>query len=77
MRLMAALEVICLIYNDLTTIALGEADIVRYWQTCQLEEGEPRRELSKWGRYCPVTFAETDVLNLGSLNECVTYKVLF
>jgi adenylate/nucleoside-diphosphate kinase len=55
--------------------ALNESDIIRYWQTCHLEDSEPRRELSKWGRFCPVTFYEAETLTLGTLEECATYKV--
>ncbi|KAJ3282849.1 adenylate kinase [Borealophlyctis nickersoniae] len=37
---------------------LAEQDIIKFLSTAQLEEGEPRRDLSLWGRYCPVTFIE-------------------
>jgi hypothetical protein len=54
--------------------ALAEADIIKYWQTAQLEEGEIKREVSKWGKYCPVHFYHTQLLSVGSLDECVAYK---
>lgn len=55
--------------------ALNEDDIIRYWQGCHLEDSEPRRELSNWGKFCPVTFHEAETLTLGTLVECATYKV--
>ncbi|KAJ3052473.1 adenylate kinase [Rhizophlyctis rosea] len=41
---------------------LQEPDIIKQLSSTQLEDGEPRREISMWGRYCPVTFTDDGTL---------------
>lgn len=39
-----------------------------------MEDGEIKREVSKWGKYCPINFFHSQLLSVGSVEQCVAYK---
>ncbi|KAJ3094596.1 adenylate kinase [Phlyctochytrium planicorne] len=51
-----------------------EADVVNYLSTFDLDDGEPNRELSMWGRYCPVRHYEENTLTQAPMAFPVTYR---
>ncbi|KAJ3316654.1 adenylate kinase, partial [Blyttiomyces sp. JEL0837] len=53
---------------------MSDADSMKYLATFELEEGEPVREVSNWGRYCPVTYCEEDNLVQAPLTWPVSYR---
>jgi hypothetical protein len=51
-------------------------EAIKYLSTADLEDNEPAREASNWGRYCPVTFIEEGALIESHLNSPVCYRGL-
>ncbi|KAI8911461.1 hypothetical protein EDD86DRAFT_188816 [Gorgonomyces haynaldii] len=49
-------------------------DALKHYQSIQLAEGDPPRELSIYQQLCPVTFATTGVLFDCDFNFCCLYK---
>ncbi|KAG5461554.1 MAG: hypothetical protein BJ554DRAFT_6231, partial [Olpidium bornovanus] len=54
--------------------ALPADDVIRYLSEVDLEPGLPRRELSVWGTYCPVTYYNDSSLAEGQFATSVAYK---
>ena len=53
-----------------------DQDIIKFFATTQLQDGEPRREMSMWDRHCPVTFLSDGTLSQSSvLTFPVAYRV--
>ena len=53
---------------------LAEGEVIQYLASVDLEEGEPQRECSNWGRFCPVTSVEENLLIQVSQNYPVSYR---
>ncbi|RKO94807.1 hypothetical protein BDK51DRAFT_30962 [Blyttiomyces helicus] len=54
---------------------LPDHEVIKYLASLQLEDGEPKRELSMWGRYCPVTYVEEKTLGMApSLMFAAAYR---
>ncbi|KAJ3195085.1 adenylate kinase [Irineochytrium annulatum] len=51
-----------------------EVDIVNYLCINDLEDGEPPREESIWGRFCPVSFVEEHAIVKSKLSWPVSYR---
>jgi hypothetical protein len=66
-------RIIQFVFDD--KIYAGFAEAFKLIPGFDLEDGQPKRELSVWGNKCPVAYSESNAPVVGSTSHVVTYQV--
>ncbi|TPX69831.1 adenylate kinase [Spizellomyces sp. 'palustris'] len=53
-----------------------DQEVFKVFCSTQLEDGEPKREVGIWGKYCPVTYTRNhgQLVQVSSFDYCAAYK---